>query len=155
MTPLWRIYVVLTYSPQTNKYNRMTVLNLTGNNCGRSDIMNQLYAENELMGLLCLFAWGVPLHPDTTVLVSMLIPKTFSHPGCKHLTECLSICGHIFISLDTFIAVLKAILACLGQVHIHAFQWWRQFEGQLGKLQLFVPLGVSRWLLAQCLFKLK
>lgn len=47
-------YVALTYSPQTNKYDRMTVLNLTGNNCGRSDIMNQLHAENELMGLLGL-----------------------------------------------------------------------------------------------------
>lgn len=41
----------------------MTVLNSTGNNCGRSDIVNQLHAENELMGLLglvCLMGSAPP-----------------------------------------------------------------------------------------------
>lgn len=136
MTGSRAFYVALTYSPQTNKYNRMTVLNLTGNNCGRSDIVNQLHAEN----LKGLFAWWVPLHPDTNVLVSLLILKTFSRLDCKHFIECLPNCGHTFISLDTFIVVLNAIFSPLGACR--AFQ----FEGQLGKL--FVPLGVSKWFLA-------
>ncbi len=63
------------------------------------DIVNQLHAENELMALLA------------NVLASLLIPKTFSRLGCKHLIECLPNCGHAFISLDTFIVVLKAIFS--------------------------------------------